>query len=56
MWLFLKQNCKLRENNQCFTSNMKRWVIQVVDKTRHLFADRGGPIIMSQVKFYFTVD
>lgn len=48
-WLYLKPGCQLRANNEIYKNAMSKFFNIIIAQTRYLLADRGGPIIMSQV-------
>jgi len=50
LWLQTISNMSVRTNNDPFKTEMERWVKRVVAEVRPLFADRGGPIIMTQLE------
>jgi hypothetical protein len=46
LWLQTISGLEVRTNNTHFMREMEQWVRHVVAEVRHLFADRGGPIVL----------
>ena len=44
------EGVRLRANNDIWKSEVGQWMKVLTDYTRDFFADRGGPIIFSQIE------
>ena len=50
VWINYLDGVRLRSNNDVWKEEVANWMKVLTDYTRDFFADRGGPIIFSQVE------